>query len=108
MSETVVVTRHPGLVEYLREIGLVDEGAEVLTHASAEDVRGKRVIGVLPLHLAVEAESVTVVPLDLPPELRGVELSVEQVRQYAGPAREYRVLTPWEHDYLERALRYAR
>ena len=83
MENQVVVTRHPALVEYLREEGVIDETTEIIEHASPDDVRGRHVIGVLPHHLSAEAASVTEVPLNLPPELRGQELTVEQVRQYA-------------------------
>ena len=87
----VVVTRHPALVEYLTELGVVPAGTEVVTHATAEQVRGRHVFGVLPLHLAAEAASVTEVTLRVPAELRGVELTLEQVRQFAGPLVEYKV-----------------
>lgn len=87
----VVVTRHPALVEYLTELGVVPAGTEVVTHATAEQVRGRHVFGVLPLHLAAEAASVTEVTLHVPAELRGVELTLEQVRQFAGPLVEYKV-----------------
>jgi len=56
-----------------------------------EQIRGLHVIGPVPLHLAAEAESVVHIPLDIPPELRGVELTLEQVRQFAGPPVEYTV-----------------
>lgn len=87
----VVVTRHPALVEYLTELGVVPAGTEVVTHATAEQVRGRHVFGVLPLHLAAEAASVTEVTLRVPAELRGVELTLEQVRQFAGPLTTYKV-----------------
>lgn len=90
-SPVVVVTRHPALVEYLTELGVVPAGTEVVTHATAEQVRGRHVFGVLPLHLAAEAASVTEVTLRVPAELRGVELTLEQVRQFAGPLVEYKV-----------------
>ena len=48
-------------------------------------------VGVLPLHLAAEAIEVWEVPLTVPAELRGVELTLQQVRQYAAPVRRYRV-----------------
>lgn len=85
----VVVTRHPALVEYLTELGVVPAGTEVVAHATAEQVRGRHVFGVLPLHLAAEARRVTEVPLHVPAELRGVELTLAQVRQFAGPLTSY-------------------
>ena len=90
-ARPVVVTRHPALVEYLTELGVVPAGTEVVAHATAEQVRGRHVFGVLPLHLAAEAASVTEVTLHVPAELRGVELTLEQVRQFAGPLVEYKV-----------------
>lgn len=87
----VVVSRHAGLVDYLREIGLIDAATPVLTHATAEDVLGKHVVGVVPLHLAAAAALVTEVPLDLPFKLRGMELSADQVRLHARPPVTYRV-----------------
>jgi len=93
----LVVTRHPGLVEYLSEIGLADlDEIEVVTHATPEVVRGKRVCGVLPHSLSCLCETFTEVPLTLPPELRGKELTVEEVRQFAGPPRTYRVISAKE------------
>ena len=87
----VVITRHPGLVQYLTEIGLADADTEVLAHASPENVRGKHVCGVLPHSLSCLTASFTEVPLSLPAELRGQELSLDQVRQYAGIPVTYRV-----------------
>ena len=87
----VVVTRHQALVAYLQEIGLIPGEVAVIPHATPEDIRGKHVIGVLPLRLAAEAETVTEVPLDLPAELRGQELTLEQIRQHAGQPQTYKV-----------------
>jgi hypothetical protein len=89
----IVVTRHPGLVEVLREIGAVGLEVSVVAHASAADVTGRRVIGVLPLSLAALAENITEVVLDLPAEMRGVELSADQVRKYMVGTRTYVVRT---------------
>jgi len=88
-NEKAMVTRHKALVEYAREIGMIDEDTPVLAHVSAEDVRGKHVIGVLPLHLAAEAASVTEIPLALTPEDRGKELSISRLRQIAGEPRRF-------------------
>lgn len=84
----VIVTRHPALVQYLAELGYT---GKVVAHATADDVRGQHVIGVLPLRLAALAASITEVPMDIPPDLRGVELTLELVRAYAGEPVTYRV-----------------
>jgi len=87
----IVVTRHPGLVDYLREIGLADSKTEVIGHATPDLVRGKHVCGVLPHSLSCLCETFTEVPLALPAELRGVELTLDQVRRYAGAPVTYHV-----------------
>jgi len=89
--QTVVITRHPALVEVLRELGLADAQTPILAHATAEQVRGRRVIGVLPLHLAAEAAEVVEVPLHIPESLRGRELTADEIRRYAGEPMCYRV-----------------
>lgn len=91
MSETVVVTRHSALLAYLHEKGYIGEYVNVIPHASPEAVRGKHVVGSLPLHLAALAESVTVVPLALPFDMRGKELTLQEVRKYAQPPCTYQI-----------------
>jgi putative CRISPR-associated protein (TIGR02620 family) len=87
--EKVIVTRHPALVDYLIEIGLVEPGAEVASQATADLVRGKHVIGVLPLHLAAEADRITAITILVPAALRGEELSLDQVREFATTPATY-------------------
>lgn len=87
----LIVTRHPGLIEVLTECGIATPDVPVIAHASADDLRGKHVAGVLPLALAAECASVTEVALNLPTEARGRELSAAEVRQYMTGIRTYRV-----------------
>ena len=96
MSNKLVVTRHAGLIQYLLEIGLISKDDEIVAHATVENVRGKDIVGVLPLSLACHANTVTEVPLALPQELRGTELPVEAVRSYAGKPVSYVVQTEEE------------
>ena len=92
-SNTIVVTRHPALVQYAREIGLVDATTPVVAHVvSPEDIRGKHVVGVLPLHLASLAARVTEIPLQLDSADRGVELDIARIREIAEAPRSYVVL----------------
>jgi len=89
---TLVVTRHAALVALLQERGIIGEGAEVLSHVSDPSVLdGAHVVGVLPFELAARAAAVTVVPLALGPEDRGVELSLDRLREIAGEATTYEV-----------------
>lgn len=83
-KKALVVTRHPALVELLIEWGMVPSGTCVIEHATAADVRGRDVIGVLPLHLAAEANTVTEIPLALSPHDRGRELDLTRLRKIAG------------------------
>lgn len=93
MTITLVVTRHDALVAYAREIGLVADDVPVLAHVTEADVTGQHVLGVLPLHLAASAASVTEIPLALEPADRGVELPIERVRAIAGDPVRYVVRT---------------
>jgi putative CRISPR-associated protein (TIGR02620 family) len=88
---TIIVTRHKGLVQYLIETGVITAETPVLSHVTSKDVEDKHVIGVLPMHLAALAATVTEIPLDIPAELRGQELDLEQVRAFAGSPTKYSV-----------------
>ena len=88
-SACVVVTRHAALVQLLRELELVGDDVRVIAHATIEDVRGKHVFGVLPLHLAAEAWRVTEVPLALEEEDRGKELPLSRLREIGQPPVTY-------------------
>ena len=76
----LVVTRHSGTLEFLQELGLCDNNSAVKTHVSADDVRGKNVVGVLPHHLSCLCNSFTELNLNVPEEWRGKDLTCEQVR----------------------------
>jgi putative CRISPR-associated protein (TIGR02620 family) len=87
---TVVVTRHPALLQLLKERGLINGEATVLTHVADPTILdGQHVIGSLPLHLAARCASVTEVPLDLNPQDRGLELGIERLREIAGDPVTY-------------------
>ena len=90
-SAHLVVTRHKALFSYLLEKGIVAENTPVLTHVTSDEVKDHDVIGVLPLHLAALTKTVTEIPLNIPKELRGKELTLTQVRQYAGNPVTYNI-----------------
>lgn len=85
---TLVVTRHKGAIEWLKCKGHIREGDTILEEFKPEMVsEGDTVIGVLPLALAVQAleRGARVYLLQLPQvprELRGKELSVEEMDEY--------------------------
>lgn len=82
MAGTIVVTRHPAVVEWVKRRGVAIEA--VVDHADGLCAGpGDKVVGVLPLHLAARlcaagAECWHVV-MDLPREWRGKELSADEM-----------------------------
>ncbi len=88
-NRTVIVTRHPGLVEWLRGEGI--EG-DVIAQATPEDVTGKYVYGALPLHLAALAAEVVTVDLPgLTAGQRGQDLTPEEMDAAGATLSRYRV-----------------
>lgn len=85
----VLVTRHEALIEYFSNMGITFD--KVITHATVEDVTGNDVYGVLPLHLASLANTVTTVDMDLPAEMRGKELSLSDIKTYFTGMSTYQV-----------------
>lgn len=85
----VLVTRHEALIEYFSNMGITFD--KVITHATVEDVTGNDVYGVLPLHLAFLANTVTTIDMNLPAEMRGKELSLEDIKKYLVDISTYKV-----------------
>jgi len=79
------------LVTYLELTGVIEKDTPVIQHATAEAVAGRHIIGVLPYRLAALAQSVTEIPLDVPAELRGKELTIAQIREFASDPVTYKV-----------------
>ena len=75
-DNTIIVTRHTGLVDWLAQRGIT---GQVIASATPDDVRGKHVIGALPLHLAALADRVTTVDFNCPFDLRGKDLTAQQL-----------------------------
>lgn len=98
MRIDLIVTRHPALKDYLIERGVADAATPVLPHAGIDDVAGKAVAGVLPMHLAAYCNSLTTVELALPLEMRGKELSIEDMRRYCKGLRTFVV---WDVTEME-------
>ncbi len=87
----VIVTRHKGLLQYLKELDLVNDTVEVIEHANKSNIKGKNVCGVLPHSLSSLTNTFTEIPLSLPLELRGKELTYEEVKMYSGKPITYKV-----------------
>jgi len=90
--KTLFVTRHKVLVDYLLEKEIINEGEfEVMTHATPQDVKGRHVVGVLPHSLSCLTSSFTEVVLNLPPEKRGKELTLDDMLTYSKGLNTYKV-----------------
>ena len=104
--ETIIVTRHKGLVRWLEKNGIT---GKVIQHALPEDIEGKEVIGVLPPHLACLAEAIITVDVpNLPLEKRGMDISPEEMDLYGAILKRYVVLgepvSKFCRTYIERIV----
>jgi CRISPR-associated protein Csx16 len=91
---TYFVTRHLGAREWAQQRGItVDDLVDHLDMAQVKD--GDVVIGTLPVNLAAEVCArggrYLHLSLDLPPEMRGRELSAEDMEQLGTRLEKYRV-----------------
>ncbi|ASM77891.1 CRISPR-associated protein [Vitreoscilla filiformis] len=80
----LVITRHPGAVQWVRHL-LSPTAVESLPHLHTQDIDPNvSYYGVFPLNLAAAicaaGAECWALTLDMPPELRGQELSAEQLR----------------------------
>ena len=101
MNTVVIVSRHKATVRYLIEAGIAPADAHVIEHATPDDVRGKHVVGNVPLDLAALADRITTVPLPRPRRDaagRMEELNLAAIRAGAGEPKTYivRVVDPTE------------
>lgn len=92
---TYFVTRHPGARAWALQEGIrVDEVIDHLDPARVQP--GDTLIGSLPVNLAAEVCArggrYLHLSLDLPADLRGRELTAEQMRQVGARVEEFRVL----------------
>lgn len=95
----IVVTRHPALVAYLRDLNIITADTPVIEHATADDVRGRHVLGILPHHLSAIAATITEIPMrttvaDREAMQRG-DLTIERLREVAGDPCTYTVEARW-------------
>jgi len=86
----LIVSRHTGIVEWLARRGIT---GEVIDHVrDPQQVAGRVVYGILPLHLAALTERLCTVDMPgLPPEQRGQDLSPEEMDRYGARLTCYRV-----------------
>jgi len=83
--ETLIVTRHPGAVEFIQHCGYVGEACEHFVPEMAHE--GMVIVGILPVHLIAQvlhsgARFIQVVLPQIPPEMRGTELTPTQMEEF--------------------------
>jgi len=85
---TIIVTRHKGLVEWLAQQGIT---GQVISHVDDPSQIKRRVVyGILPFHLASQA--LAVVTVDMPglkPEQKGVDISPAEMDAAGASLRAY-------------------
>lgn len=91
--QAVIVSRHPGFVEYAKQQFCWAKDAPVYDHIDHYSmIEGKTVFGNLPLELVWHAsELITLDLTDVPKELRGSELTLDQVKQYQRGWHRYEI-----------------
>ena len=92
---TYFITRHEGAREWAARKGIrVDATLDHLEVASIQP--GDTVIGVLPVHLAAQVcergARYFHFAIDLPPEMRGRELTADELEHFDARIEEYHVL----------------
>jgi len=91
-NNKVIVTKHQALAQYIIEQGFADKDTPILDSVSADNIREKDVLGVLPIRLAQFTRTYTEFPIELPKSARGKELTIEQVREFAKKPIVYMVI----------------
>lgn len=84
---TLIVTRHPGAINFLQRKGFSGDVVDHFEPSMAQS--GMTVIGVLPVHLIAQVlESgcryIQIILPQLPPEMRGKELTPSEMEEYGG------------------------
>ena len=78
----VVVTKYDYTVDFLYEIGAIDDSTLVTDFASRESVVGKECFGSLPLHMVQTMAGLWMFDINLPKRKRGKMLSLDDLRKY--------------------------
>jgi CRISPR-associated Csx2 family protein len=94
MGRTYFVSRHPAAIDWAAEEGIPVDA--FVAHLDPDDIRqGDTLIGSLPVNLAAQVcergARYLHLSLELPPELRGRELTVEEMRACGARLQAFRV-----------------
>jgi putative CRISPR-associated protein (TIGR02620 family) len=80
----IIITRHKATVQWLNSQGIYGTVIDHVDNSNAHLLIDNDVYGAIPYNFAAKCNSITTVELpDLPKELRGKELTFEQLNKYA-------------------------
>lgn len=84
----IIVSKHQATIEWLKKKGF---DGQVISHVdNPEIIKDQTVVGNLPFHLAVLAKEVGIVDIpNLPKELRGTDLTLEQLEEFGATLNWY-------------------
>ena len=86
-----IVTRHKGAVEWIREHYPIFNRFVVIPHITEEQVKGSIIIGTLPVNLAVLAKEYWHLSMMIPMEMRGKELTLEDMEEFGCQIVKYKI-----------------
>jgi len=89
--KTVIVVRHIGAKEWIAKHHSEFSDVEQIAQAKPEDLKGNRVIGVLPIHLAALCAEYWHLEMNIPQEARGKELSCEDMETFGCKISQFEV-----------------
>jgi len=89
---TIIISRHPGAIEWLKRHHPELSGAKVLKHAVPDDLFGNVVIGTLPVNLAALAKEYWHLTMDIPVEARGKELTADDMEEFGCKINRYIIM----------------
>ena len=89
--ETLIISRHAGAMGWIQKHHPEFAECELITHASPEILKGKRVIGILPIQLAVLATEFWNLSLNVPANMRGKELTIEDMEKFDCKIEQFQI-----------------
>lgn len=89
----IVICRHEYTLSLLKEKGIIKDGDIILDHIdNIEQIKGKDVLGTLPIDLAEKCKSILFIKWDIPLEARGREWTKEETYKYYNGISKYKVI----------------
>ncbi len=89
----IVITRHSDTIRLLKEKGIITDDDTILDHVDdVEQIRGKVVLGTLPIDLASYCKRILFIKWNIPLEARGREWTYEETKEYYNGITEYKVI----------------